>query len=61
MKFRRFLTRPGSISADFEHLKKQPVIQFLYWDKNGRKVKLANRNKVLFAIPNAPNNNYKYR
>jgi len=61
MKFQRFLTRQEPVSADFEHLKKQPVIQFLYWGKNRRKVKLGHKSRVSSAFPDAPNNNYKYR
>jgi hypothetical protein len=47
--------------TDFEHLKNQSVIQFLDRDKNRQKVKLVHKNRVSFALPNAPNNNYKNR
>jgi hypothetical protein len=61
VRIERLLTLSWSILADSEHLKKQPVTQFIDWDKNRQKVKLVYQNKVSSALSNAPNNNYKYR
>jgi hypothetical protein len=45
----------------FEHLKQQPVTQFIDLDKNRQKVKLGHQNKVSSALSNAPKTIIKNR